>query len=244
MEITTDPTPRPLPALPAGVDRLPRGVIVSHQRDRVLVSAIEVFASRGYRATTIDHLVGASHTGVGSFYALFDGKEDCFLRAYNRIIEAASARIAAAIPAAAPWRERTRAALEALLNWIAAEPAEARIGLVEAQRAGPAALARYETTLERLASLLRDGRTRSSTGRELPLSHEHATVAGVAWLLNERLQEGEPSGIGALLPDLLEIVIAPYFEGETQTTQGAPGFAPERGAASAAAGAILVGSAP
>ena len=188
-------------------------VVQEQRRGRVLAAVTDVFATRGYRATTIDDLIAASQIGVGSFYALFEGKEACFLRAYDRVIDAASERIAAALPAVdASWPERTRAALEALLGWIAAEPLAARIVLIEAQAAGPAPLARYQATLERLASLLREGRAHSSAGGLLPSSFEYATVTGVAWLLQERLVRGESSGVEALLPDMVEIVVEPYLD--------------------------------
>ena len=155
-------------AEPVGRNKLSSEVLRAHRRARVLAAATEVFATRSYRATTVDDLAAAAHIGIGTFYALFDGKEDCFLRAYDRIIDAASQRIAAAIPTAAAWPERAGAALEALLGWIAAEPPAVRIVLVEAQTAGPAAIARYEATLQRLLSPLREGRTYSQAAAEPP----------------------------------------------------------------------------
>ena len=156
--------PACLRAEPVGRRMLSFEVVQAQRRGRVLAAVTDVFATRGYRATTIDDLIAASQIGVGSFYALFEGKEACFLRAYDRVIDAASERIAAALPAVdVSWPERTRVALEALLGWIAAEPLAARIVLIEAQAAGPAPLARYQATLERLASLLR-ARTRAQLG--------------------------------------------------------------------------------
>ncbi len=207
-----------LRAGPVGRRMLPFEVVQAQRRGRVLAAVTDIFATRGYRTTTIDDLAVASHIGVGSFYTLFEGKEDCFLLAYDRVIDAASERIAAALPAAdVSWLERTRAALEALLGWIAAEPLAARIVLIEAQAAGLASLARYQATVERLSSLLRAGRAHSSAGGELPASFEYATVAGLAWLLRERLVDGEKNGVKVLLPDLVEFVLTPYIEFEEAT---------------------------
>ncbi len=194
-----------------GRDRLPRQVLEAHQRDRVLDAAIGVFAKRGYQATTIDHIVAAAKIGVGSFYALFDGKQDCFLQAYERIVAAAWDRIGAALPADRPWPEQAAAFLRGLLEAIAADPYAARLALVEVQTAGPAALTRYEETLARIAPLLRKGRAISPVAAELPPTLEDATVAGVAWLLHQRIVTGEVEGIEALLPELLELVVKPYL---------------------------------
>jgi len=83
---------------PVGRTKLPREVMKSHRRERVLDAATEVFAKRGYPATTVDRIVAAGKVGVGSFYAHFDGKEDCFLAVYDRIVADARERISAAIP--------------------------------------------------------------------------------------------------------------------------------------------------
>lgn len=203
--------PEHLMPMPAGRHPLPREVMEAHQRDRVLDAATEVFAKRGYQATTIDHIVAAAKIGVGSFYSLFDGKQDCFLQAYDRIVAAAWDRIEAALPAARPWSEQAAAALRGLLESIAADPHGARVAIVEVQTAGSAALTRYQETLARIARLLRKGRAVSPVAGELPATLENATVAGVTWLLHQRIVVGEVEGIESLLPELLEIVVEPYL---------------------------------
>lgn len=203
--------PEQLSSAPVGRDRLSRQVLEAHQRDRVLDAAIGVFAKRGYQATTIDHIVAAAKIGVGSFYSLFEGKQDCFLQAYERIVAAAWERIGEALPAERPWPEQAAAVLRGLLESIAADPLAARLALVEVQTAGPAALTRYDETLARAEALLRRGRQSSPLAAELPATLEDSTVAGVTWLLHQRIVSGEIEGIEALLPELLEIVVEPYL---------------------------------
>jgi AcrR family transcriptional regulator len=210
--------PEHLSKAPAGRHQIPREVIASHQRDRVLDAAIEVFAKRGYQGTTIDHIVAASRTGVGSFYALFDGKLDCLLQAYDRTLGEARAEIAAAIPPDAAWPEQVCAALGSLLAWIAASPFPARLALVEIQTAGPTVLPRYEEALDGFTAPLRRGRDLSPHADELPQTLEAAIVGGVAWLLQQRIVMGEIEGIEALFPELAEIVIEPYL-GEDETAR-------------------------
>lgn len=202
--------PDSLSPRPVGRQRIPREVMDEHQRERIIDAAIGVFAKRGYKGTTIDHIVAASHVGVGSFYALFEGKEDCFLRSYDRIVSTASEQIAAAAPAAAPWPERVCAGLRSLLELIAAEPLSARIALVEVQTAGPPALTRYQVTLDDAIATIRDGRELFPRADELPPTLEEAAVSGVAWLLHQQLVMGEVKGIGQLFPDLVAILLEPY----------------------------------
>jgi AcrR family transcriptional regulator len=191
--------------------------VSDHQRRRILAAATEVFAARGYRGTSVEDIVAAAHVGVGSFYAHFTSKEDCLLRAYEEAVAAWRQRIAAAVPAGAPWGEQALAALRALLGLLAAEPAAARLLVLEAQTAGGEALALHERTLDSLPSLLARGRGLNPAARELPESHEVATVGGLAWLLGERLEEPPPA-VDALLPELVEIVVAPYL-GEAEAAR-------------------------
>lgn len=203
---------------PVGRDRLPREVLAEHQRDRVLTAAIEIFAKRGYQGTTVDHIVSAARIGVGSFYSLFEGKEDCFLAAYDRIVAAGRERIAASLPDGGQWPEQLAAALRTLLELIEAQPLAARIALVEVQTAGSTALAHHERNLEEVAGLLRRGREHSPVAAELPETLEFATVGGFTWFLQQRIAAGETAVAGKLLPEVLEIVAEPYL-GEASTAE-------------------------
>jgi AcrR family transcriptional regulator len=205
--------PEHLQAKPAGRHRLSPEVRAEHQRERILDSAIEVFAERGYQGTTIDDIVAAAKVGVGSFYELFDNKPDCFVQAYERILADATERIASAVPAEAGWPEQACAALRTLLELIEAEPVRAKVALVEVQTAGPEALTRHEETVDSIIPLLARGRAENPVLAEVPElpSHlEEAIVGGLAWLLQQRLAQGEFEGVEAHLPDVLEIALVPY----------------------------------
>jgi AcrR family transcriptional regulator len=202
--------PEHLMPVPADRQPLPREVMAEHQRDRVIAAAIEVFAKRGYPATTVDHIVAAARIGVGSFYALFDGKPDCFLAAYDRIVAESRERIEASLPAGAEQPQKVCSALHTLLELIGAEPLRARLVLVEAQTAGPEALARYEASLDRIVPELRRCRAASPVAAELPQTLEVATLGGVVWFLQQRIVLGEIGDAPTLLPELAEIVLEPY----------------------------------
>lgn len=202
--------PEHLQAKPAGRHRLSPEVRAEHQRERVLDAAISVFAERGYQGTTIDNIVATAKVGVGTFYELFDNKPDCFVQAYERIVADARERILAAIPAEAGWPEQACAALRALLELIEAEPVRAKVALVEVQTAGPEALTRHEETVDSVIPLLALGRTENPVLAELPSHLEEAIVGGLAWLLQQRLAQGEFEGVEAHLPDVLEIAVVPY----------------------------------
>jgi AcrR family transcriptional regulator len=202
--------PEHLQSRPVGRSQVPRELVVSHQRDRILDAATEVFAKRGYRATTIDHIVAAAQIGVGSFYELFENKQDCLLRAFDRVLAATREQVGERIPAAAPWSEQATAALRALVEISAARPASARLALVVIQTGGAEGATRYEAMLESAAALLRSGRDAGSLPAELPDSLEQAIVGGAAWFLQQRLEEArlDPA---KLFPELAPLVLEPYL---------------------------------
>lgn len=206
--------PGPLAKQPVGRERLSRATIEQHQRERILTAAVGVFAKRGFQQTTIDHIVAAAKTSVGSFYGLFDGKENCFLQCFDRVVAAGRERIEASL-SEEEWAERTCAVLAAILREVEADPLAARIVLVEAPTVGPEALRRYEETLDSPLLPLRRGRELAPDGNRLPASLEEAGIAGTAWLLRERLVGGRTKGLRELLPELAAIVIGPYL-GEAQ----------------------------
>jgi AcrR family transcriptional regulator len=203
--------PEHLQAAAVGERPLEREVYLDHQREHVLDVAIEVFAKRGYRATTVDHIVAAAKIGVGTFYGLFGGKEECFLAAYERVLAECLAASRPAMPAEAPISEQATAALYALLVHIAANPLGSRVGLIEVQSAGPLALARYEKTVDALIPELARAREESPFGDELPSRLEEAVIGGLLWYLQQRLQQSELKDPEAHFGDVLEIVLEPYL---------------------------------
>ena len=189
--------------VPVGRERLSRAVVEEHQRDRVLAAAVGVFAGRGYQATTVDNLVEAAQIGVGSFYSLFDGKEDCFLRLYDRIVAEARERIAAAAARGSTRRRdgRRRAARAAPDRRRRARTGPGSCSSRPTPPAPPvsAATRRPSPSWPRL---VRAGTARPRRRAGPPASFGDAAVAGLAWVLNQRLAAGEPVDVEELLPEM------------------------------------------
>lgn len=207
---------------PVGRHRLPREVMAEHQRRRALALAIEVFARKGYPATTVDDLVEAAGIGVGSFYALFGGKEECLLAAYEEIAGEIRRKVIEAAVAES-WPEQICQGLRHLLELVAAEPTRVRVALVEVQTAGPSAVKLYENTLEEAAGILGKGRELDSASRRLPGTLEQTTVSGIAWLLHRSLVLGESSAAPNLFEELGELILEPYLgEDRAREAVGSP----------------------
>jgi AcrR family transcriptional regulator len=178
---------RPLQEVGRGEVRPQRVDDPHRQRDRLLRAATSLFGERGYRHVTTNDLAADAGLSLGTVYSFFDDKRDCLLAAYDLIVEEARGRIAARIPAGLPRRPLVEAAIAALLDEIAADPAAARLVFVVAQTAGAEGAARHRRTLATAGAALR-----VKGAADLPDGFEDVAVAAAAFLLTSSLLEGMP----------------------------------------------------
>jgi AcrR family transcriptional regulator len=165
--------------------------VAASQRTRLLEAVGGAVAEKGYAATTIDDIVRGAGVSKKTFYEHFQDKLGCFLAAYEAASDELYEHVRAAqdgVPAtgsADRWLERTRAGIRAYLRWLAAEPALARVFLIEVAAAGPEALARRERLRDRYAERMRELQVESSVPEEI----FHAVVAAADDLVVRRLRE-------------------------------------------------------
>jgi AcrR family transcriptional regulator len=171
----------------------------------------KVFAKRGYRAATVNDLLAGAKIGMGAFYEEFDGKEDCFVAVYDRVLERAQEQIAPAVGDGGDWAERVSAGLAAVIGFVAAEPLAARVVLLEAQTGGPVALERHRKVVGELASFLALGREEGAPGKRLPEDFEESTASGLLWLLQTKVARGEIGDPEELHRQMLKVVLEPFL---------------------------------
>lgn len=201
----------------------PRGAFAATQRERILAATEQLIAEKGSGGTTVEGIAKLSGVSTVTFYEHFENKQECFVAAFDRAVGETRAKLAEAAPAGLPWADRVRATVRALLEAIAAEPARARMCLVEAQKDGPALLSRYDAMLDGVVSELRAGRGLESAPADLPETLEEATAGGLAWLLRERIELAGEVDAEDLYPRIVEIVLSPYLgEGEAAIVAAGP----------------------
>jgi AcrR family transcriptional regulator len=194
--------------LPPGRHGLPRAYVAENQRERLLNGVVEAVAEHGYEATTITRIAEAARISRRTFYEYFTDKEDCFLAAYAMIDAHVRDSMLAAPGASDPWPERIRARLAALLDVLSRDPAVARCYLVEPLAAGGEVAAHYRDAMQLLAETLRPEPEPPSHDIEV---RDQALIGGVATLIVRRLNAGAADRLPELLPDLVELVLAPYL---------------------------------
>jgi AcrR family transcriptional regulator len=191
--------------------RIPQRTVEEERRERILAAMTDVFAKRGYPAATVEHLIAGAKISMGGFYNYFEGKEDCFVQAYDRVVAQVLEQIHAAVPADADWPTQVAAGLRAVVSFAVERPLPTRIILLEAQAGGPEAVGRYTETLQQAAAFLRRGRTASRAAEKLPENFEDSTASGLVWLLQTRLARGEMGNPDELFPQMATVVLEPYL---------------------------------
>lgn len=206
---------------PPGPEPVSRDAAAADQRRRILEATAELVAERGYQETTMEEVVRRAKVGYATFYKHYPDREAAFLALLDAAIERTVANVEGAYKREeGPWADRVGAALGALFEDVAANPAAARAVLVEALTAGPEAAAKHEAALKRLAPLLRPGRELNPRQAELPETLEETLAGGIVWVLGQRLVAGEADRLRGLLPETLEFVLRP-FVGEDEAAREA-----------------------
>lgn len=190
------------------------------QRNRIHQAMIEVVSERGYPETRVVDVIGVAGVSRKTFYELFESKEDCFLAAYDVLLENLLGDTSNAFESKSgePWAERIAAALEVLLNHLSEHPDEARFAIVEVLAAGPKALSRRDAALRQFTGFLEGGR--SETSVELPGITSISIAGGINELLYSEILHGAAGRLPSRLPDLMFWVTLPFL--------GAEGAAAER----------------
>jgi AcrR family transcriptional regulator len=203
--------PDELARLPHGRHGLPPEFVAHNQSQRLLASLIGVVAKEGYNATTITAITDGAGVTTRTFYKYFDSVENCYLAAFDAVVEMLGARLAAAWTGAGEWPAKVRAALAASLDFFADSPELARLCLTEPFVAGPAISRRYQEEIERLAPYLREGRELSPDAASFPATTERGLIGSIASQVGRKVSGGEAGQLPELLPDLVQFALTPYL---------------------------------
>jgi AcrR family transcriptional regulator len=182
------------------------------QRRRIIRATAELVAKRGYNGVTVELIVKRAKVSYKTFYAHFGNRQEVFLSLFDSAaaLTLSSMREAAA-EAGDSWPAQVDAALRALLELIAADPATARACLVESLTAGPVFVERYQRALRGLAPLLERGRELSARADDLPATLEDTVAGAITWFVYQRLVVNEIEELRAQRPEILEFVLRPYM---------------------------------
>jgi AcrR family transcriptional regulator len=182
---------------------------------------LEAVGADGYEAASVRSVLDRTGLYRQAFYDEFADKADCYLQAHDAGVARVEASMRAATSQQRDWPTQLRAALEALLDFLDAEPDAGRALIVEVHPAGAQALEKRAAAM-RLAAAHLDRARLQEGSKGAPAIASEAVAAGILAVLHSRLASRDESGFRPLLPELMYVAVLPYFGPEAAARQLQP----------------------
>ena len=186
----------------------PAGSVAQNQRERLFGAMVASVATRGFAATRVTDLIKLSGVSRRSFYDLFPDKEACF-RAVIRELAAKSMSLTDELTGS--YAERARRRFQTLSEVVVAQPAAARLCLIEAYAAGDEAMEPLEDARVALERRLQSAAAESPQRAGMPPEMISALLGAALEVVRTRLRQGNERELTKLGPDLVEFLLA--YEG-------------------------------
>jgi AcrR family transcriptional regulator len=194
---------RRLPHGPHGMDRED---VARHQRARLYGGMIESIAERGYRATTVAHVIGLAGVSRRAFYEQFSNKEDCFVATYDIVVARSRKRVLEAWGKERGWANRLHAACKVFLDDIAADPKGAHLVLVDSLGIGAKSRERLHLAGTSYERLVAGAFKHSPESAPLPAIASRAIVGGVRHVVFNRIRDTRVPELRTLADEVLDWV--------------------------------------
>ena len=199
-----------MPRLPRGRHGLAREFVVRNQRDRLTAGIIAAVAEHGYHEATVSQICAGAGVSRRTFYTYFSSKGECYVEAFDRIIDFLTEAMAEASDDERGWPERVRSRFATLLDIFAANPNLARFVLIVPPRAGDGVAEHQRLALARVLEGLARGRPRTGI-RKTPAAVEQTLLGGSMSLIAHKVEKGEEDTLAEVLPDLVELFLTPFI---------------------------------
>jgi len=180
------------------------------RRDLILAAMIRVVGREGYKETSVADVIEEAGVSRTTFYKHFEDKHECFLAAYEVLVEQVFAEVITNCNGSQSWLQRMEKGLETIVKLFALDPELARTAVVEVAAAGADARQMHWDAVARFTEYLEDGRELSD-GRELPENISLMSAGAVSGLIFDELLAGRAAQLPAMLPDLLFAMLVPYI---------------------------------
>jgi AcrR family transcriptional regulator len=185
------------------------GMPEGDERTRILWTAARIAAREGYEELSVARILDEAEVSYETFFALYEGAEQCFVAALELLSAQALARVARAGHGAPDWPSAVHMRAGSLMRHIAEDPVFARCAFVEIFAAGAAGAACRERLLRRLAELIE----RAAPRRATPLVAE--AIVGAVWsIVHHQVVRDAAHTLPCLADDVAYIALAPLIGAE------------------------------
>jgi AcrR family transcriptional regulator len=195
---------------------VPRSEVVKNQRERLFAALVVSLSEKGYEATTLKDLARISGVSSRSFYSHFSSKEDCYVAALESIIEAAVRYATQGGSTDAPppsvaagnesWEAAARHGFDSFAVMVAAQPAAARMALIESYAVGPRATELIDGAIRGFEWLAKQTLEQSPERAGMPDELIAAHIGAMREIASTRLRRGSESELPKLLDEQWDLI--------------------------------------
>jgi AcrR family transcriptional regulator len=190
--------------LPKGPHGITATGVAHHQRIRMHGAMIEAIATRGYRNTSVKHVIGLAGVSRRAFYEQFANKEDCFLETFDLIVHRGIKRINQAYRSTSgATEERMRSAFGAFVEEVQTNSKALHLVMIDAQTAGSGGLRQLRRIMAMFEGLLSHPFADRREAEALPLPVVRAIVGGLRRATFMRLREDRVEDRAELAEEML-----------------------------------------
>ncbi|HEX4855355.1 MAG TPA: TetR/AcrR family transcriptional regulator [Limnobacter sp.] len=183
------------------------------RRERLLSTALELFARQGYARTTIEALCSEAKVTARHFYQLFDSREALLRALYDQIILDLRDGVLQAMSAPKlSLAQQIPLAVNAVVSHYLEDSRRARVGVLEVVGVSQQMEARRREAIHDMAGLIESYLGSLVQQGDLPKRNYHlisiALVGGINELLAEWLMLDNPPDISELSTEIIHILNA------------------------------------
>lgn len=214
------------PPLRPGRRGLPRELIESYQRERLIAALTEVVHERGVGDLTAARIIERARMSRKTFYELFESKGACEEAGCEEAHKHLFDPVKAAAGAPWPWLDRVSEAVGAFLDAVVEDPLLAELCLVHSVAIPGGGESCHRAGIEAMTDLIRGGREegrRLAGGdayQEPPPQTEEFVACAIVSVVAMRLKRGEVADLPGLRGELVRMAASPFLGVEEATRYG------------------------
>jgi len=169
----------------------PRRVDKDQRRRDIALTALDVFAEKGFEATSVEQVAKAANLSKGTIYLYFESKEDLFFQAVAGWADDMVQQTGAVVSNELEPAERLRALVHAMVEMFVSDQRSVRIAgaMFQLYLTNPQLLRGHDVTRQLfrgarkvVADVLRDGVSRGAFSAETASNAEKTAVNLLAYL--------------------------------------------------------------
>ena len=184
---------------------------IAARRAKLLDAGLELFGTRGFRATGVKDICREAGVTDRYFYESFNDGRALFLAVFDRLTDELFTAVAeAALAAGDDPEDQLRTSIGTFIHALADDPRKPRVLFAEAAAAGPEAAAHMRTTLRRFTALVA-ATARRHVPPETPDEYVQLMALSLVGLLERAVTDREDGALDIPVERLIETCVALYM---------------------------------